>query len=244
MLVLEPILVLITIYTGVVYGLIYALFELFPIVFNETRNIPEQFTGLFFIGTGIGTSLGALYIYLEGRKYNTLVKKWHGSPPPEQRLNGAMVGGPLLVVAIFWVGWTGAYKEVHWIVPQIGTVPLGMGIALIFISFINFIVDTYLMYSASALAANSILRSAAGAAFPLFTNQMFHNLGIQWGATLLGCISLLLAPLPFVFYRYGAWIRTKSRFAPCADLKIRDQVLEEERREKEMKSMGKVVEGV
>jgi MFS transporter, DHA1 family, multidrug resistance protein len=136
MLLLEPILVLITIYIGVVYGLIYALFELFPIIFNETRGLPIRFSGLFFIGSGIGTTLGSLYIYLEGRKYTKLVKKWHGSPPPEERLNGAMVGGPLLVIAIFWVGWTGAYENIHWIVPELGTIPLGMGIAMIFISFI------------------------------------------------------------------------------------------------------------
>jgi hypothetical protein len=95
------------------------------------------------------------------------------------------------------------------------------------------------MYSASALAGNSIIRSAAGAAFPLFTNQMFHNLGIQWGATLLGLVALLMAPLPFVFYRYGARVRTKSKFAPCMDLKIKDEVEAEERSEKA--KGGKVV---
>jgi DHA1 family multidrug resistance protein-like MFS transporter len=99
------------------------------------------------------------------------------------------------------------------------------------------------MYAASALAANSIIRSAAGAAFPLFTNQMFHNLGIQWGATLIGCIALILAPMPFAFYRYGAWVRTKSKFAPCIDLKIKDAVLEAERKEKAL-SEGKSVETV
>jgi MFS transporter, DHA1 family, multidrug resistance protein len=99
------------------------------------------------------------------------------------------------------------------------------------------------MYAASALAANSIIRSAAGAAFPLFTNQLFHNLGIQWGATLLGCIAILLAPIPFACYRYGAYVRTKSRFAPCADLKIRDMVLEKEKREA-VQQGKKVVESV
>jgi DHA1 family multidrug resistance protein-like MFS transporter len=136
MLFLEPILLLITIYTGVVYGLIFALFELFPIIFNETRHIPIQYSGLFFIGTGIGAAMGAYYTCWEGRKYVDLVKKWKGFPPPEQRLNGAMYGGPLLVIAIFWVGWAGAYKNVHWIVAELGTIPLGMGMALIFICFI------------------------------------------------------------------------------------------------------------
>lgn len=85
------------------------------------------------------------------------------------------------------------------------------------------------MYAASALAVNTILRSAAGAAFPLFTSQMFHNLGTQWGATLLGCVGIILTPIPFVFYRYGAYLRSKSKFAPCLDLKIRDEVLKMEK---------------
>ena len=35
-----------------------------------------------------------------------------------------------------------------------------------------------MMYSASAFAANTIVRSAVGAAFPLFTVQMFTNVGV------------------------------------------------------------------
>jgi hypothetical protein len=84
----------------------------------------------------------------------------------------------------------------------------------------SYLVDTYLMYAASALAGHTIIRSATGAAFPLFTTQMFLNLGINWAATLLGGIALLLAPMPFLFYKYGPRIRSKSSFAPCIDLKV------------------------
>jgi DHA1 family multidrug resistance protein-like MFS transporter len=76
-------------------------------------------------------------------------------------------------------------------------------------------VDTYLMYAASALAANTIIRSAVGAAFPLFTTQMFRGLGIGWACTLIGIIAAVLAPIPFLFYAYGARIRGSSKFAPC-----------------------------
>ncbi|KIL58564.1 hypothetical protein M378DRAFT_15470 [Amanita muscaria Koide BX008] len=31
-------------------------------------------------------------------------------------------------------------------------------------------------------------------------------------------------PCPFLFYKYGALIRQKSRFAPCMDLKIAEQL--------------------
>jgi len=91
---------------------------------------------------------------------------------------------------------------------------------LIYLSEKSYLVDTYLLYAASALAGHTIIRSATGAAFPLFTTQMFVNLGINWAATLLGGIALLLAPMPFLFYKYGSRVRSKSSFAPCTDLKV------------------------
>ena len=59
------------------------------------------------------------------------------------------------------------------------------------------------------------MRSAVAAAFPLFTEQMFHNLGINWAATLLAFVALILTPSPFLFYKYGVRIRRRSTFAPC-----------------------------
>jgi len=85
------------------------------------------------------------------------------------------------------------------------------------------------MYSASAFAANTVMRSIVGAAFPLFTVQMFTGLGINWACTLVGLVGLLLAPSPFLFYKYGAKIREKSKFAPCLDLKIAKELEAEEK---------------
>jgi DHA1 family multidrug resistance protein-like MFS transporter len=84
----------------------------------------------------------------------------------------------------------------------------------IFLQALNYIVDAYLMFAASALAGNTFMRSLFGAAFPLFGRQMFNGMHIQWASTLLGCVALALAPIPFVFYFYGAKIRAKSKIAP------------------------------
>jgi DHA1 family multidrug resistance protein-like MFS transporter len=43
---------------------------------------------------------------------------------------------------------------------------------------------------------------------------MFEDLGVNWAGTLLGCVALLLVPIPIIFYKYGAQIRKKSKFAP------------------------------
>lgn len=67
------------------------------------------------------------------------------------------------------------------------------------------------MFAASCIAANSLLRSFFGAGFPLFADQMFNNLGIQWAGTLLGCLAAVMVPIPVVFYLYGEKIRGWSK---------------------------------
>ena len=70
------------------------------------------------------------------------------------------------------------------------------------------------MFAASAIAANTFLRSLAGAGFPLFATQMIEGMGVQWAGTLLGCVAIALVPLPVLFYLKGAKIRERSTFAP------------------------------
>lgn len=50
--------------------------------------------------------------------------------------------------------------------------------------------------------------------FPLFASYLISGIGVQWTGTLLGCIALLLVPLPILFYLKGAKIREKSTYAP------------------------------
>lgn len=120
---------------------------------------------------------------------------------------------------MFWFAWSGEYNSVPWIVPTLAGVFLSSSILLIFVSYLNYLTDTYLMYAASALAANTVARSAAGAAAPLFTQYMFDALGVGGGGSLIGGVAALLAPIPFIFYKYGAPIRKRSKFAPTPDKK-------------------------
>lgn len=69
----------------------------------------------------------------------------------------------------------------------------------------------HLKRAASTVAANIILRSSVAAGFPLFSKQMFENLGIQWAASLLGCLAAIMIPIPLTFRIYGPRLRQKSR---------------------------------
>lgn len=69
------------------------------------------------------------------------------------------------------------------------------------------------IYAASVLAANSVLRSLFGAAFPLFTTQMYDNLGNHWASSVPAFLAVACMPFPLMFYRYGERIRHKCKFA-------------------------------
>lgn len=105
----------------------------------------------------------------------------------------------------------------------------GFGIFTIFLCLLNYIIDAYLMFAASAIAANTFMRSLFGGVFPLFATYMFEGMGIQWAATLLGCVALIFVPAPIIFYIYGKKIRAKSKFAPAPDIQL-DKKRDEEAR--------------
>lgn len=87
---------------------------------------------------------------------------------------------------------------------------------LVFLSCMNYLIDSYTIYAASVLAANSVLRSLFGAAFPLFTTQMYSTLGIHWASTIPAFLALACLPFPFLFYKYGEPIRMKCKYAAQA----------------------------
>lgn len=93
---------------------------------------------------------------------------------------------------------------------------VGAGNNIIFQQCINYLIDTYGPYAASAISANTILRSLLAAGLPLAAKPMFHNLGVGPAASLMGGIACLALPIPFVFMKYGRTLREKSKIAPTS----------------------------
>ena len=214
MLFLEPILLLITLYLAVIYGILYLFFEAFPVSFQEVRGWTNKgVAGLPFIGILVGMLLGViLIIYQTKTRFARKLEK-HGQAVPEERLVPMMIASVLLPAGLFWFGWT-SNPHVSWVPQVIGSVPIGMGILVIFMQGLNYIIDVYLMFANSAIAANTLIRSMLGGAFPLFAVQMYHNLGVNWASSLLGFITAAMIPIPVGFFIYGKRIRAMSKYSP------------------------------
>lgn len=73
------------------------------------------------------------------------------------------------------------------------------------------VAGSYGIYAASALSSNTVFRSILGGTLPLAGSKMYQNLTPHWAGTLLGLIELCLVPIPFIFWRFGKRIRSRSR---------------------------------
>jgi DHA1 family multidrug resistance protein-like MFS transporter len=109
----EPIVLLITIYTAFIYGILYLFLEAYPIVFAQYRGINQAVATLPYIGLIIGVLIGCgIVIFFEPR-YNRKLKENNNIPVPEQRLLPMMVGAVIFPIGLFWFAWTGNYPSIH-----------------------------------------------------------------------------------------------------------------------------------
>jgi MFS family permease len=208
----EPIVLLLSIYTAIVYGTLYLTFAAFPIVYEEARGWSQGEGGLAFIGVAVGMVFGIVLTIHDNWRYNRAAAKYGGSAPPEERLPPAIIGASVLPLGLFIFAWTNS-PSLPWIISLLFTGALGFGNVVLFLSVSNYLVDSYTIFAASVLSANAVLRSLFGAAFPLFTTYLYQNLGIHWASSIPAFLALACVPLPFLFYKYGPGIRSRCKYA-------------------------------
>lgn len=216
MLTTEPMVTCICIYLSFVYGLLFMLIEVYPIVFKENRHFALVPSTLPYLGLFVGVLAAVGINLINNPLYIKAVRKNKGRPVPEARLPPMLIGGVFLTGGIFWLGWT-ASPSIPWIVPTIGGGFVGAGFNIVFQQGLNFLVDTYGLYGASAMSANTVLRSIMACGLPLAARSMFGTLGVGPAASVLGGVAALMMPVPLIFMKYGLRLRKMSKFAPVIE---------------------------
>lgn len=196
------------------YVIFFLYFGAYPVIFHGTYNMSDGVSALMFIPTGIGAVI-AIAIFVAWDKYHKRAveqKRPWALQEEYRRLPLACLGGPLFALSEFWLGWA-ARPGVHWAIPALSGVPLGIGIDLTFLALNNYLTDAYDIYSASALASSVFTRNILAALLiPLTTYPLYENLGADWACTVLGILCVLLTPIPFAFIRWGPALRKRSPF--------------------------------
>ncbi|KAI1446987.1 MFS general substrate transporter [Annulohypoxylon stygium] len=208
MILFSPITSLLSLYTGVLFGLIFLLFTTFPSIFEGQYGFNPGSSGLAYLGLGIGMLCGLATFTLLSDK---LLGQTAGSKvaAPEKRLILMKWFAPITPLGVFLYGWS-AYYKVHWIVPEIGTFIVGVGALFVMLPCQAYLVDAFgPEAAASALAANVIIRSPFGAFLTFAATPLYSNLGLGWGNSVLGFICFAFTPVPWLFFHYGEYLRTR-----------------------------------
>ncbi|TVY32983.1 Efflux pump [Lachnellula subtilissima] len=219
MLALSPIVLSTSLYVGVVYGYLYLLFTTFTLVFEHSYGFSSGSVGLTFMGIGVGSIGGLIFFAFASDKIlrrqtekadvvAAAAGEQSAGMKPEYRLPMMLPGSILIPIGFLLYGWTANY-HVHWIVPIISTSLIGIGNLAVFMTVTMYLVDAFTIYAASALAANSVVRSVIGAVLPLAGQKMYLALGLGWGNSLLAFVAMALLPVPIVLMKWGERLRKK-----------------------------------
>lgn len=224
----SPILFIMSLYVGVVYGYLYLVMTTITSVFESVYSFSPSGVGLSFLG------LGKLQAVLESVSYlllNHLLgigcvlgvflcratldiwvrqKSKSGQIQPEQRLPPIVFGGLILPVGLFMYGWT-AETHTQYMAPIIATGILGVGLVSTTIPVRSYLVDAFGIYAASAVAGCAVFRNIGGTLVPLAGPPLYQRLGLGWGNSVLGFIALAFTPVPLLLMRYGQALRMRDK---------------------------------
>lgn len=194
----------------IIYGILYLCFVAYPIVFTDLRGWSISISGLSFSGIGIGCMIVICSSGLIRKMINAHAKDENGETPPEAMMSVVCIASICIPLGQLWFAWTCYPTTIHWAWPIAAGIFFGAGNGAVFIYAGNYLAHSYGIYAASAMAGNAVVRSLTGGTLPLAGPALYKALGPNWAGTLLGVLEVLIIPIPFLFYKYGAKIREKS----------------------------------
>jgi MFS family permease len=229
MLIFAPHISLLSLYMFLDYGSFYLVFTAMSSVYAGRYGFSTGSVGLTYIGLGVGSFFAAMVSgTVSDRLAQHLKSKSGGDHKPEYRLPLAVLASFTIPMGLFIFGWTAEQRQ-HWILPTIGSSIISFGATLSSVStddplithvltnynqmtISTYLIDTYGVYAASAVAASTVLRSLGGALLPLAGGPLFSTLGLSWGSSLLAFLAVAIIPVPVLFIKYGEIIRQKRLF--------------------------------
>jgi hypothetical protein len=140
----EPIVLAICLFLSVEYSILYLFFQLIPKLFTEAGYIGTKNSSISFAPFAVGTIAACLsYIMASPVLAKAAAgNRTHFARPERRRLPPAYLGGFLIVLSLFLMGYSLA-RRVNFIGLLVLQGIFAYGLLLIFIGLTNYVVDSY-----------------------------------------------------------------------------------------------------
>lgn len=212
----EPVLMVWTLWLTFIWIIMFTFLSGYKIMFRRIHGTSEGRTGLCFMGIVVGLLLSSATVPLITlrlrRDLHKACQQGLDGLAPESRLWYGLISAPAVPIALFWMAWTDNASVSIWS-PLGASVLLGYGMLGMFTSGYEYIIHTYGSLSPPALNFNTFTRYIIAGIMVEVAPHMWRNLGVSWTLTMLGCISAILTPVPYVLYVWGPKIRARSHYA-------------------------------
>nr|KIR47627.1 drug transporter [Cryptococcus bacillisporus CA1280] len=179
------------------WGVYFIVISGLPYVFSKLHGWNIQITGVAYLAVAVGSFFGFLGNFAQDAVYRRRAAK----DGTEARLWASMVAGVLFAIGCFVFG-ASATPGSSWFGPCAGVVLV-----------LGDLANCYGAFASSAVAGMSFLRILLGSSFAIFTENMFNTLTVRYSLIMMGGIAMLLAPIPFVMFFKGPWIRDHSPYS-------------------------------
>ncbi|EIT80022.1 synaptic vesicle transporter SVOP [Aspergillus oryzae 100-8] len=180
----QPITQVLSPYLAYLNGLLYLMVVTFHDVWAGIYQESVSIGSLNYLSMTVGLAIAAQFgVRFADKIYQRLRAKNNGQEKPEFRLPMLCAIAVVVPIGLFWYGWR-ARTSIHWIMPDIGAAIYSGATVLQLVCVQGYLIDTYQVYAASAMASVMVLRNLLGFGLPLLAPSLYGNLGFAWGNTL------------------------------------------------------------
>ncbi|KAJ5958760.1 Major facilitator superfamily domain general substrate transporter [Penicillium vulpinum] len=212
----EPIILIFSFYLVLLYFVMFTFLNGYPFIFANVYGISTGMTFVIFSAMipGVMVALAMIpVLYGLTKKVARQAEAEGKALQPEVSLYWAMAGASILMpISLFWMAWT-CYANISIWSPIVASGFFGYALVCIFTTTYMYIIFVYLQYAASALGFMSFARYLVAGALSPVSVKMYENIGPHWSVTIVAILATIMAPVPFVLYKYGHKVRAMSKNA-------------------------------
>lgn len=210
----EPIILVFSFYLVLLYFILFTFLNGYGYIFTRTYDITTSMTFIIWTAMmpGVFVAIALIpYIYSLTKKAATKAAAQGQALQPEVSLYWAMAGASILMpISLFWMAWT-CYSDISIWSPIIASSFFGYALVCIFTTSYMYIIFVYLQYAASALGFMTFSRYIISGALSPASVKMYENIGPHWSLTIVAVVATIMAPVPFILYKYGHKVRAMSK---------------------------------